>query len=209
MIACGELAQAAQLVARDPDAHRLLGAGEPPGDPRAPLLREQRAARQLELGPEIVQMPLQRAVELDAVTDQPFAVIDQQPQIELGPVQVRGREGLQALLQRGAGDVERVDRSDLPRWRALLRALAVRCVGIRNTRSPRSIRNRSSDPDTCRQSSSAQTRSPSRPRAHRSSAPNPRRPTWTVCSPSSSPVAAADRRRPCANACECPRRARS
>jgi hypothetical protein len=33
-----ELAQAAQLVACDPHAHRLLGAGEPPADPRAPLL---------------------------------------------------------------------------------------------------------------------------------------------------------------------------
>src|SRR4051812_43645426 len=33
-----ELAQAAQRIARDPDAHRLLGAGEPPADPRAPFL---------------------------------------------------------------------------------------------------------------------------------------------------------------------------
>jgi hypothetical protein len=55
-------------------------------------------------------MPQQRAVELDAMADEPFAVVDEQPQIELGPVQVRGREGLQALLQRGASDVERVDR---------------------------------------------------------------------------------------------------
>jgi hypothetical protein len=40
-------------------------------------------------------MPLQRAVERDALTDQPFAVIDQQPQVELGPIQVRDRERLQ------------------------------------------------------------------------------------------------------------------
>ena len=66
-------------------------------------------------------MPLQRAVEPDALTNEPFAVIDQQPQIELGPIQVRGREGLQALLQRGAGDTERVDRIGLP---ALSGALA-------------------------------------------------------------------------------------
>ena len=33
----GELAQPAQLVARDPDAHRLLGPREAPADPRAPL----------------------------------------------------------------------------------------------------------------------------------------------------------------------------
>jgi hypothetical protein len=37
----GELARATQLVARDPDAHRRLGASQAPGDPRAPLLREQ------------------------------------------------------------------------------------------------------------------------------------------------------------------------
>ena len=58
-------------------------------------------------------MPQQRAVELDAVTDQPLAMVDEQPKVELGPLQVRGREGLQALLQRGAGDVEGVDRIGL------------------------------------------------------------------------------------------------
>ena len=55
-------------------------------------------------------MPLQRAVEADALANQPFAVIDQQPQVELGPIQVRGREGLQAFPQRSAGDADGVDR---------------------------------------------------------------------------------------------------
>jgi hypothetical protein len=58
-------------------------------------------------------MPLQRAVERDALTDQAFAVVDQQPQIELRPVQIRGREGLKALLQRDAGDRDGVDRIGL------------------------------------------------------------------------------------------------
>src|SRR3954454_3865434 len=40
-----ELAQSAQLITRDANARRLLRAGEPPADPRSPLLREQRAAR--------------------------------------------------------------------------------------------------------------------------------------------------------------------
>jgi hypothetical protein len=65
--------------ARDPHAHRLLGAGQPPRDPGAALLREQGAARQPQLGPQVVQMPQQRAVELDAVADQPLAVVDEQP----------------------------------------------------------------------------------------------------------------------------------
>ena len=105
----GEFAQAAQLVARDPDAHRLLSARETPADPGAPLDREQRAAGQLELGPEIVQIPLQRAVERHARANQPLAVIDQQPQIELGPGQRGGRQRLDAGGQRGPGDRDRVD----------------------------------------------------------------------------------------------------
>jgi hypothetical protein len=59
-------------------------------------------------------MPLQRAVELDAMADKPFAVVNEQPQAELGPVQVRGRKTLQALLQRSPGDIKRVDRIRLP-----------------------------------------------------------------------------------------------
>jgi hypothetical protein len=58
-------------------------------------------------------MPLQRAVERDALPDQPFAVIDQQPQIQLGPVQMRGRKGPKTLLQHDARDSERVDRIGL------------------------------------------------------------------------------------------------
>ena len=54
-------------------------------------------------------MPLQRAVERDALPNQPLAVIDQQPQIELRPVQMRDREGLKALPQGSAGDGKRVD----------------------------------------------------------------------------------------------------
>jgi hypothetical protein len=34
-------------------------------------------------------MPLQRAVERDALADEAFAVVDEQPQIELGPIEVR------------------------------------------------------------------------------------------------------------------------
>jgi hypothetical protein len=91
----------------------------------APFAREQRATGQLQFGPQIVQMPQQCAIEPDAVTDQPLTVIDEQPQIELGPVQVRGRERAQALLQRGAGDVERVDRIRL----AALTSAAARVGG--------------------------------------------------------------------------------
>jgi hypothetical protein len=81
-----QLAKAPELVTGDPNAHRLLGPRQAPGDAGAPLDREQRAAWQRELGPEVVQMPLQRVVEPDALTNQPLAMIDQQPQIQLGAV---------------------------------------------------------------------------------------------------------------------------
>src|SRR5215207_5572539 len=72
----GELADAAQLVAGDPHAHRLVGAGEPAGYPRSPGAVKQRAPRELRFGPEVVQMPLQRVVDRDPLANQPFPVID-------------------------------------------------------------------------------------------------------------------------------------
>ena len=63
--------------------------------------------------------------------------------------------------------------SDLPRPRASRRDADINLLCTRNTRSPRSIRNRSNEPETCRQSSSAHTRSAPRPRAQSSSAAEP------------------------------------
>jgi hypothetical protein len=99
-------------------------------------------------------------------------------------------------------------RSDFPRSRRERRELAINLVETRTTRSPRATRNRSSAPETCRQSSSAQARSLPRPRAHSTSAPTrePRRRSSSQRAPGPSP------RRPprsCANACGCPPRARS
>ena len=54
-------------------------------------------------------MPLQRVVDRDPRANEPLAVIDEQPQIELGPVQVRRRQRFETFTQRGAGDRERVD----------------------------------------------------------------------------------------------------
>ena len=59
-------------------------------------------------------MPLQRVVERDALADQPLAVIDQQPQIQLGTFQLRGRQRIQAFAQRRPGDRDRVDAVGLP-----------------------------------------------------------------------------------------------
>ena len=188
----GQLAQAPQLVAGDAHAHRLLGAGQAPRDPRAPLRREQRAAGEHELGPEVVQVPLQRVIEPDALADQALAVIDQQPHVELGPVELRDAAASPRPSRRAARATASASmRSDLPRSRAPRRASAMSLVGTRTTRSPRPIKKRSKEPATCRQSSSAHTRSPPRRRAQRNSSAKPRAPTPTVFSPCSSPVPAA------------------
>src|SRR4051812_42427669 len=54
-------------------------------------------------------MPLQAAVERYALADQAFAVIDKQPQIEFGTVELGGRQRINAFAQRCAGDGERID----------------------------------------------------------------------------------------------------
>jgi hypothetical protein len=99
----------AQLVARDADAHRLLGPREPAAIFVDHFLCEQRAAGQLQLGPQVVEVPLQRAVERHARPDQTLAVVDQQPQVEFAPGQGRGWERRDASAQRRASDGQRVD----------------------------------------------------------------------------------------------------
>ena len=98
-------------------------------------------------------------------------MVREQADIERPSVQVRSRERLEPLAQRGPGDAERVDRIGLARSLAERRAPAM-CLGATRTiRSPRATRKRSNAPDTCRQSSIAQTRSGSSARAQRKSLP--------------------------------------
>ena len=154
-------------------------------------------------------MPQQRAVELDAVADQPLAVIDQQPQIELGPVELRGRERVQALLQRGAGDVERVDRVGLAALAGALARLGrqvrrdpqhpLAALDQKPLQRPRHVPAVLERPhallvESARPLQQRRRTRGARPRpsARRAARPLPPRP-----------------RRSCANACECPRRARS
>ena len=99
--------------------------------------------------------------------------------------------------------------SDLPRPRAPRRESAMSLVGTRKTRSPRSIRNRSKDPETCRQSSSAHTRS-----APRLARPGQQRRKALGADLDGLLAVAARRllptpRQSCASACACPHRARS
>jgi hypothetical protein len=125
------------------------------------------------------------------VANEALAVIDQQPQIKLRSVQLRGWEGIQPFLQRGAGNIERVDRVGLA---ALTGALArLRGQMRRDAQHPlaaldqEALERAGHVPAILKRP----TRSPSSVRAHCNRAAKPRRPTATVCSPSSSPVTAA------------------
>jgi hypothetical protein len=99
----------AELVAGDPDPGGLLSARQAPRDPRAPLLGQQRAAREGLLGPEVVQVPEQVVIDGGAHSDEPFAVVDEQPNLEFDARRLRDRQPLKALPERCAGDGDRVD----------------------------------------------------------------------------------------------------
>src|SRR4051794_884697 len=78
-----------------------------------------------------MEMPLQRVVDRDALTNEPLAVIDQQPQVELGPFELRRGQLVETFTQRRPGDGDRVDAVRLP----ALAAAAAR-IGHQPRRNP-------------------------------------------------------------------------
>jgi hypothetical protein len=59
-------------------------------------------------------MPLQRVVERNALADEALAMVNEQPQIEFGALQLRRRQRIQAFAQRRPRDRNRVDAVGLP-----------------------------------------------------------------------------------------------
>jgi hypothetical protein len=55
-------------------------------------------------------MPAQPLLVTGSCGDQILAMVDQQANVERGAVQVRSGEVVESVLERGAGDAERVDR---------------------------------------------------------------------------------------------------
>ena len=154
-------------------------------------------------------MPLQRVVERNALADEALAVIDQQPQIEFGAVQLRGRQRVQAFAQRRAGDRERVDAVGLP---APASAATRRRPSASSSRAGPARRGRSETAQRSpRRAGSPPAPRPARRRGSRaqtSSAANP----WRRPGPSARPATRRSPPRPrrsCASACGCPHRARS
>ena len=106
-------ADLAHELACDPHPRALLGACQTAGDPPEPLAGVQGPGGDLELGPQVVQVPAQPLLLAGTGRDEVLAVVDQQANVERHAVQVRSREVLDPLLQGGPGDAERVDRIGL------------------------------------------------------------------------------------------------
>src|SRR4029453_15182557 len=109
----GERAAAADKVARDPDQHGLLAAGEPAADTLKLSGAGERTGRGPERRGELGEMPAQPLLSAAPFVDEVVTMHNQQLQLAqalfTGPRSVETR-----LAQRRSGGGERVDRVRLP-----------------------------------------------------------------------------------------------
>jgi hypothetical protein len=141
-----------------------------------------------------MKQPRQPVLDPGALGDQILAMIQQQRSLARRPLERRGRQRVDASSSAASATASASIVSLLPTAREPRRRPAINFGATLTTRSPRASRNRSSLPDTCRQSSIAQTRCRSNRRAHPSMRPCPAVVAETVSQLRSSPVPEADRR---------------
>jgi hypothetical protein len=161
----------------------------------------QRAPGEGLLGPEVVQVPEQVVVERGAHPHEPFAVIDQQPDVELDAGQLGDRQPLHALAQGRAGDGQRVDAVGLTAITAGA-ALAGHQPG-RHANDALAADEQEPLEGTGHMATVLQRPHPTvaQPPGPLQPAANPRSPTGTVVSPTSSPVLAPTAARVCERLC--------
>ena len=92
----------------------MLGTEEPPGDPLQPDRAVECSDGDLELWPEVMQVPAQSLLVLRAGFGEVLAMIEQQLDLQRGLVQMGGGEGVYSLAQGGSGDSAGVDWVGLP-----------------------------------------------------------------------------------------------
>jgi hypothetical protein len=123
----GEVAAAADELARDPYLHRLLGATKATGNTVEPDGAVERARRDRQLRVEVVEVPAQPLLRASALVDEVVAMIDEQLQLShrwlTWPRMIEP-----GLAQRRSGDRERVDRVRLS---ARAAAPPLRCHQLR------------------------------------------------------------------------------
>jgi hypothetical protein len=95
-------------LAGDPHASALLGAGQLAGEAIEPAGPIEAARRQLQLGPEVAQVPAQPLLVCRAGLDDVLTMVEQELQLQRGLIEVCGRQGLGLLAQSGPGDREGV-----------------------------------------------------------------------------------------------------
>ena len=153
-------------VAGDPHLGCLLAAGELAAEPVEPDGPVERAERHLQLRVELVQVPAQPLLAAAPLADEVVAVVDEQ--LQLSQRLLAGARTVEPrLLQRGPGDRERVDRVRLAARavRGAAAALSAEAAPAPAAR-PAATSACSSPRVTCRQSSSAHSRSSPSDRAH-------------------------------------------
>ena len=139
-----------------------------------------------------MQVPEQVVVDRDAHPDEPFAVIDQQPDVELNSGQLSDWQALQTFAKRGPRDRDRVDAIRLAAIAAAAALAgsqpcrdadhALAMDEQKPLKGPRDVTAILKRPDPLATQSHVPNPTPRQSRAS---------PTSTVCSPASSPVAAA------------------
>jgi hypothetical protein len=105
----GELADATQLIACDAHARGLRGARETAREPLWPVHGHQAAGRDLEFGPEVVEVPAQVVDQPRPCRDEPLAMVDEQPDVKLDSGELRDRQRLDSVPDRRPRDRDRVD----------------------------------------------------------------------------------------------------
>ncbi len=108
--ALGALADRPAQLAGDAHPGALLGAGELASHAVEPEDPVQAAGRQLQFGPEVVQVPAQALLVFRASLDEILAVVEQEPQLQGPLVEVGAGKGLGTLSERRPGDGQRIDR---------------------------------------------------------------------------------------------------
>ena len=149
-----------------------------------------------------MQVPTQSLLISASRSHQIIAMVKQQPQIQLHPASsaTGSRSTPSPTTARATANAS--IGSDLPRSLADRRVPAINRGATRTTRSPRATKSRSKRPDTCRQSSIAQTRSGSaKPRPHDTASIAPACVEATVRTPIRRPVAASTATNVCDDLC--------
>jgi hypothetical protein len=103
----------ADQITCDPHPYGLVATGQAASDPITPHRTVEPASWDVEIVVEVVQVPAQPLLALAAHDHQIVVMIKHRSQVQLTAGQLRCRQPINALPDRGPGDRQRVDRITL------------------------------------------------------------------------------------------------